>query len=387
MRATRLRTTGEEAARRPPAVRRRRGPLRKLLLVPYVIIVSVFGVAYSALFLPPKWFWWMGAAAVAVPYLSGALVLLSPLAFWRFGPFGRVVHIALLLLIALRFFMPAGLFAEPEARPDDLVVMTFNAPVRGPSPAELAASTVALVRTEGPDLLALQEPVIWIEDRQGMLPVIRATAHLKAVIDSLAYRSPIPLRKGRAYDLEQPVLARFKTDEYRQIELNAPGAETPTYVTRVRFTYDDRPAVLYNLHLYTVGERKPWQDDEPRPFDPLFWRPYVRAYRAAYLRRAWEVMEIRRLIEEEEVPVIIVGDFNSTIHHWEYRQLAQGLRNAFTTRGQGWGATYHARLPLVRIDHVLASPDFEIVSAHVGTGHPYSDHRPVVARLRWRDEL
>mgnify|MGYP006177651277 CR=1 FL=1 len=83
--------------------------------------------------------------------------------------------------------------------------------------------------------------------------------------------------------------------------------------------------------------------------------------------------------------VLVVGDFNSTMHHWEYRQVARGLRNVFTMRGRAWGATYHAALPLVRIDHILASPEWEVVSARVPTAHAFSDHRPVVARLRWRD--
>jgi endonuclease/exonuclease/phosphatase family metal-dependent hydrolase len=83
------------------------------------------------------------------------------------------------------------------------------------------------------------------------------------------------------------------------------------------------------------------------------------------------------------MPVLVVGDFNSTPHQWAYRHLAQGLQRVGSR-----DATFPADRPVVRIDHILAGPAWEVVDARVPVPRQdtaISDHRPVTAQLRWRD--
>jgi endonuclease/exonuclease/phosphatase family metal-dependent hydrolase len=53
---------------------------------------------------------------------------------------------------------------------------------------------------------------------------------------------------------------------------------------------------------------------------------------------------------------------------------------------RSWGGTYPAERPLVQIDHVLASPAWQITAARIPAdgAAAVSDHRPGVARLRWK---
>jgi vancomycin resistance protein VanJ len=90
------------------------------------------------------------------------------------------------------------------------------------------------------------------------------------------------------------------------------------------------------------------------------------------------------MIEQETDPVIVVGDFNSTQHHWVYRHISRSLTDAHRAAGSGFGWTFPAHRPLVRIDHVLVSGAWAVVRTHVSSHHATSDHRPVVTRLRWR---
>ncbi len=94
--------------------------------------------------------------------------------------------------------------------------------------------------------------------------------------------------------------------------------------------------------------------------------------------------QIRAMLAQETLPLIVSGDFNSTPHNWVYYGLADGLVDAFRVAGRGWGATYHADFPVARIDHVLVSRAWKVVQAHVSKA-PYSDHLPLVVRLRWRE--
>lgn len=347
-----------------------------------------FGTGYAAVYLNPIVYWWAALVASALPYLAIALVIISPIVLWRFDWIGRALHLTALVLVVLRFVVPSLPPGASPAGPGDLVVTTFNAPVRGPHPDSLAAATVEVVRREAPDLLALQEPVVWWDEERAAR---RATSHAQALLDSLGYRIDTPTDMALSTErFSQPVLvsgtSSLEVQSVSQVILPpAAGSVSPTAVTRLQFSWQDRTAVLFNVHLHTTGERKPWQDEAARPLELRFWRPYVRRYRQAFRRRVHEVEQVRRLVEAETLPVLLVGDFNSTVHHWEHRFLARGLQNAFTRRGVGWGATYHSRLPLVRIDHILAGPQWTIVSARVPAAHAYSDHRPLTARLRWRD--
>ena len=158
---------------------------------------------------------------------------------------------------------------------------------------------------------------------------------------------------------------------------------------RVRFRWRGREAVLYNLHLRSYGAAKPWRDPRLDVLAPRTWLPYLRQYRDAVRARAREVERLAEHIDRETLPVIVAGDFNEGPFTWAYRRLSRvpggGRRtDAFHAAGRGDGRTYHGRRPVVRIDFVLADSAFEVVDAYVPAS-TFSDHRPVVVRLRWNE--
>lgn len=347
-----------------------------------LIVIVAFLFGYASPYLPPDSFWWSSLLAAVLPYLAVLALLTALVARVAFGRRWTLPLVLVAVLVLVRFF-PVARLTAPSIEPsgDDLVVMSYNAPVRGPDPETLARTTLQLIQQVEPDLLALQEPAIWIQEKEKKR---RATAHIQAVIDSLDYWAPMPGGEGSQFTILQPVLARFslgRTSRYAFSSYH--GSSSPTYVTRVPFTWKGQDAVLYNVHLHTTGARKPWHEPA-NLLRPAVWIDYMRQYRDSYMRRTSEARQLRTLIQREAVPVIIAGDFNSTVHGWELRHIMKGLTDVFTARGKGWGGTYHARLPIFRIDHILVSPEWEIVSAHVPDMLTLSDHRPVVARLRWR---
>jgi vancomycin resistance protein VanJ len=81
-------------------------------------------------------------------------------------------------------------------------------------------------------------------------------------------------------------------------------------------------------------------------------------------------------------PLVLLGDFNLPPAGRLYDHLAVGLQDAFGAAGVGWGCTFPARLPLIRIDHVFASDHWTPRHCWVGGGRG-SHHRPVIAELAW----
>lgn len=85
-------------------------------------------------------------------------------------------------------------------------------------------------------------------------------------------------------------------------------------------------------------------------------------------------------------PVVLAGDFNSMPFGTVYRRLARHLGDV--SRGPPRAsATFPARKPVLRIDHIFASPHFDVLSARVHRSplsRVASDHLPLVAELGLR---
>jgi vancomycin resistance protein VanJ len=98
-------------------------------------------------------------------------------------------------------------------------------------------------------------------------------------------------------------------------------------------------------------------------------------------------------IEQGAGPLVVMGDFNTTERQPNYRRLRTLLDDAFAQAGWGMGYTYPVNdsvrgipLPrLIRIDHILVSPEWQARAAWTGS-LPTSDHGYVVADLALRRE-
>jgi endonuclease/exonuclease/phosphatase family metal-dependent hydrolase len=119
------------------------------------------------------------------------------------------------------------------------------------------------------------------------------------------------------------------------------------------------------LRVYTVHLIAPLDGDRVR------WRAQLR----------WLDEELRRQPE----PLVVSGDFNATRYHPSFRSLlSDRLGDAHERHGRGWAMTWPGDQwplpPLMRIDHVLVSPDIGVRSVREGLGQG-SDHRPIIADL------
>ena len=163
---------------------------------------------------------------------------------------------------------------------------------------------------------------------------------------------------------------------------------------RSRLRWQDREFVLYNVHLRSFGEQKPWNDSDVRLRDPSSWIPYLRVYRGVYARRGREADRLAERIAQETLPVVVAGDFNSTADNAHDapapdRRPAAGSPRTDAFRAKGgltWGRTYHAERPIVRIDFVLVDPAFDVIGADVTAGHvlgpPAGPDAPPLGRAR-----
>jgi endonuclease/exonuclease/phosphatase (EEP) superfamily protein YafD len=142
----------------------------------------------------------------------------------------------------------------------------------------------------------------------------------------------------------------------------APPEVSNRNLVRVVLSLDGRHLALYAVHL-----------NPPKGL-------------AAFVSQTRGLVQLASLLPDEELPVLLAGDFNFTCRHRMHRILAeQGLDDAHDSAGWGRGSTWPANgilacLPGVRIDHLYT--DSRLTCTSIQVGHRCgSDHRPLLAEL------
>jgi endonuclease/exonuclease/phosphatase family metal-dependent hydrolase len=359
-----------------------RAPVRRLFgyvlhTLDALFLAACFG-AYVARYVHPSWFWWLQLFAVALPFLAVALVPITVVTAlarrWRLF----ALHLVLVVLFAFRV-SPFPRTSEPG---EGLGLLTYNlGQLVDVAENRRTEAFLEIVDREAADLYVFQDVLVRYRRREQRI------VNYPALDDRLKIAGVAP--RAAIHRVETTFLPVWAREE-RVSLLHAERLKMDTEdslsmgITRVQFRWGGREAVLYNIHLRTFGERKPWNEEGRQWLSLEWWRSYVAQYREAFLVRARESDILRGMIAEERLPVIVAGDFNSTVHNWSYRRIAEGLTDAYLSAGAGFGHTYHARYPFARIDHVLVSSDWEVRRAEVGTAS-ISDHRPLRVVLGWKE--
>ena len=235
----------------------------------------------------------------------------------------------------------------PEPRPDDrLSVLVVNVCVHNRD----AEALVHEVRRSDPDLLL----------------VLEATPDWAEGLAVLQDAYPYAVEHTREDPYGIALYARY-----------------PLSDASIRFLVDDGiPSVHATVRLPS-GNAVRFFGLHPRPPHPEEDRDT--AHRDAELLLVGH--EVERLLEEENQPVVVAGDFNDV--SWSYvTLLMRRVSGLLDPRiGRGPVNTIHTRYPFARcpLDHILHSPHFtlETLERRPDIG---SDHFPLLARLQLEPE-
>lgn len=98
--------------------------------------------------------------------------------------------------------------------------------------------------------------------------------------------------------------------------------------------------------------------------------------------RARQVRTIQYDVENNDMPIVICGDFNDTPASYTYHTLSDDMNDAFREHGAGYGDSYNGPLPPMRIDYILSSGQaFEVIDYQCNRIN-ISDHYPIHAKLK-----
>lgn len=311
----------------------------------YVVSIALFWA--SLRFGGDRWWWatvllfgprWLAAVPLAALGPAALCVrrrLLWPLA----GATGIVCFAVLGFCVPWRTWL---LFADE--RPT-LRVLTLNIDLSGADLSELSR----LITEARPDVVAFQEC------GANHVPMILTTPEWQVV------------HKGKLL-----LASRRPLEEERAVVDDGRLGYWGTIAVRCRIQTAVGPTEVVNVHLETAREG----------LEAVHWERWGgRATMRAEIERRAKISALASELAEDSGRTLVLGDFNMPVDSAIYRRDWSRYQNAFSRAGWGLGGSKMTRWFRIRIDHVLASGDWEIVRAWLGP-QIGSDHRPLIADLR-----
>lgn len=239
----------------------------------------------------------------------------------------------------------------------DLSIMSFN--VRGFNKfgwidnPRLDDEIVSLIKRQNPDILCFQE---FSRIKRGYF-------------QNYEYRYETPFRNGRAVQVifsKYPILDKGSL-EFPQTNNNALYADILFKKDTIR---------IFNVHLQSFKIVPGLNTIKREQSAKLFERS-----RQAMLKQYEQANLIRENMEKTHLKKILVGDFNNTQYSNVYQIIKGDMNDSYFEKGKGFGRTYDLLKFPIRIDYILADPEFEVLS-HQNFNERLSDHFPVMATLR-----
>lgn len=134
---------------------------------------------------------------------------------------------------------------------------------------------------------------------------------------------------------------------------------------------------VYNLHLESMGilpKVSYLQESDTRKL--------LGRMSDGFKRQQSQMEEVLAHKANSPYPVLLAGDFNNTPFSFVYGKMKKGMKDAYLERGNGLGTTFSFDSYPMRIDYILTSKTFEILSFET-IKKTFSDHYPIIAKVGW----
>jgi vancomycin resistance protein VanJ len=267
-------------------------------------------------------------------------------ALWRRSA-SAVAALLLPALVWLELF--GGLLGDKSRPGGNLTVAEHNVGAGNPD----AAGTARDLAASGADVLALVELT---PEARGTYEKELAQAYpYHTVQGTVGLWSKLPLSNTQPVDIEL---------DYGPLADTKPADSKMAYNRALRTTVatDQGPLAVYVAHLGSARVN-------PRA-----------GFSTAQRDRGAQALG-KAIAAEQNKRVVLLGDLNGTMDDRAFDDITSQLLSAQDTAGNGFGFSWPARFPVVRIDQILVrgvQPESSWVLPATG-----SDHRPVAARISW----
>ena len=324
-------------------------------------------LAYLSPFVDPQDFW--PIAFFGLTYKAWLLVNIILLILWISFKKKLWLYNALALLIGIQYAAREYQWHDQDPKEEDLAIMVFNTRVQQVYDGSNTSEEInQFLMDSKVDVGILVE---WL-DKQGTIDKQSFPHQQMVAINTSRDRHRYGLKLVSKYPI-----------------LNWERLEYPHYSNNVTAYFDlevgEQIIRVIGTHLQSNSlVASDYQKFINLDFDQEYKehaKSVIGKMRSAMIRRAVQVEKIIEVIEESPYPVIVLGDFNDTPQSYAYQKLKGDRKDAFVSRGKGWGSTYLKPFPLLRIDFMLYDEAFECTAFRT-SDHIESDHKLLLAHFK-----
>lgn len=105
----------------------------------------------------------------------------------------------------------------------------------------------------------------------------------------------------------------------------------------------------------------------------------IKKMKSSYIKRAEQVLEIKKHMNSSNLPIIVCGDFNDTPLSYAYKKISNNLNDSFSQSGKGIGQTF-LKIPALRIDYILHEKSYRSFN-YKQYNEEFSDHYAISTEL------
>ena len=331
----------------------------KRLISVLTCIILFFAIAIACMPFWPKELWWISSVVQFFPFLFGFVVLgiLSIASF--FMRLRKMLFLNLLCAFILLFLImdfqinEFSTYAQSYLQSNQIIrVLNMNIGRAKEGGRFNARKFCKFVKETSPDIIVLQE--------KGLEPIFSDIQ--KALPEHKLYG---------AHKNSSVVISNMPFEEMPLKE-----KVNNLHVAKYKIKVDEFDIILLGVHLVTPRGGIQALLDEGITGVPEMQR-------ITGLQSSVSSLASRETADDSNI--LIAGDFNMTVNHPFYARDWSRFKNSFSEKGKGFGFTKYLNYLRVRIDHILCDSDWQVLKAWVGPSMD-SDHRPVIADLKFRGE-
>lgn len=260
---------------------------------------------------------------------------------------------------------------------ESLRILSYNVCAFGFKPHTKTSpnATLQYIKSSGADIVCIQEAML---NQNPWAGVVSKT--LRSYLDEdYPYINVIRVNRGGS---TLALLSKYPIKEAKEIPLPSWVNGAVAYKVDIR----GKETLVINVHLESFRLRR--VDGEgylrlAKDGDAIRLKDALRAKLSPTFRsHNIQANIIHDLIQSYgSGRVIVCGDFNDTPLSYARYKIGEGLEDAFVSKGNGLGITFHTRPFFVRIDHILFGPAFRALRCEVDKTASESDHYPIEAVL------
>ena len=353
---------------------------RILLLVGTLLVSGAYLLGAYSGYIPPVR--WIIPAFLGLFFPALLVAQIGVTIFWLLAwDKRRLLLVAAVWLISLPQLLVYFPISRAEkslgTEEESLRILSYNVCAFGFKPHTKTSpnATLQYIKSSGADIVCIQEAML---NQNPWAGVVSKT--LRSYLDEdYPYINVIRVNRGGS---TLALLSKYPIKEAKEIPLPSWVNGAVAYKVDIR----GKETLVINVHLESFRLRRVDGEDYLRlakEGDAIRLKDALRAKLSPTFRsHNIQANIIHDLIQRYgSGRVIVCGDFNDTPLSYARYKIGEGLEDAFVSKGNGLGISFHTSPFFVRIDHILFGPAFRALRCEVDKTASESDHYPIEAVL------